>query len=71
MTGYTKELEQDTEREKAKHERNMENLSKRKEELLRERKHKLKVRLSIWTHFCIQGGVTHGLVWAAAQEPQD
>ena len=55
MTGYTKELEQDTEREKAKHERNMENLSKRKEELLRERKHKLKVRLSIRTHFCIQG----------------
>ena len=43
MSAYAQELEEETKREKEKHDRNIEALNKRKEELLEENKRKLQV----------------------------
>ena len=49
MAVYSQELEEETKREKEKHDRNIEALNKRKEELLEENKRKLQVPLQIFT----------------------
>lgn len=41
LRDYEKQLERDTENEKAKHQRNMEQLSQRKEELVRQQRQKI------------------------------
>lgn len=44
MSTYAQNLEEETKKEKDKHERNIQALNKRKEELIKENKNKLKVR---------------------------
>jgi len=51
MKEYARQLEADTRTEKERHEKNLENLAKRKEELIRERRAKMKVgvaRVVVW-----------------------
>ena len=43
MSKYAKELERETNKEKEKHEKNLDALNKRKDELIKERRNKMKV----------------------------
>lgn len=43
MNAYSKQLDDEMEREKEKHKRNLEALNKRKEDMIKEKKDKLKV----------------------------
>lgn len=43
LKAYEKQLEQETQKEKEKHDKNVDSLNKRKEDLIKERKLKMKV----------------------------
>ena len=47
LKAYEKQLEQDTLKEKEKHDKNVESLNKRKEDLIKERKLKMKVEFML------------------------
>lgn len=51
MAQFAHQLEKETLQEKEKHERNLEALNKRKEDLIKERKSKMKVGVCLG-HFC-------------------
>lgn len=51
LKAYEKQLEQETQKEKEKHDKNVDSLNKRKEDLVKERKLKMKVKILVREYF--------------------